>query len=116
RRPPPSFFPAAPANFAYTARLMRSQNRELDPLCRQGLQRLHVNGGFRQPHAFWRASKTMLKITNAPYHLRKFVAGAGQWQDHVFICLRYRRAMSGETLLALPVGFKDAFISFGNFF
>ncbi len=80
-------FPASPADLAHPSGLIRRQHREFDSVLGQGLKGLNIYCRLRQPHAFRQASKAVLKIMDAPLHLRMFVAGISQGQDHVVISL-----------------------------
>src|SRR5215472_12431802 len=54
----------------------------------------------------------MFKIANTPDDLGRFIAGAGQRQDHVVVSLRQRRSVPGKFLLALLVRSQDRLIGF----
>ena len=90
------------------------QHGELDVVLGQHFQRLHIDRGFRQPHAFGLAAEAVLEIANAPHHLRLLVAPVGQRHDHVVVHLRDGVAVSRETLLALLVGGQDRLVGVGR--
>src|SRR5215510_2704347 len=61
--------PASSADLANPRRLARCQHCELDSASGQDFESSKINGGLRQPHAFRRLSKPMLKIADPPQHL-----------------------------------------------
>src|SRR2546425_1088547 len=54
--------------------LMRREDREREAGLRQHLERLVVDGGFREPHPFGVAAEAQAKVFDAPAHLRGLVA------------------------------------------
>ena len=100
---------------AHPLGLSRRQNRELDVVLRQHLERFGVDRSFRQPHALRLASEARFKITNPPLYLRYFVAVIGQGQDHVVVTLRHRRSVTREASRADFVSFENRFVDLRSF-
>ena len=94
--------------------LVRSQNQEAHPRLGDHAQGLGVDGGLGQPQAFGRAAKAVLKISQAPPHLRPLVGQAGQREDGVVIGLRHAAAVPAMASHGLPVGVEDALVDPGK--
>ena len=77
------------------------------PLFRQHFQGFGINGCFWKPHALGLASEAAFKISDPPLHLRDLIAPVRQRKDHVVVSLRDGGAMSGESLPAVLVRFKN---------
>ncbi len=87
--------------------LVRSEERELDAVLRQQLERAGVRGGFGEPHALGRRAVVVLVVGNAPADLGDAVALAGQGQNDVVVDLRHGGAVTAEDLAAAPFAVED---------
>ena len=93
--------------------LVRLEDREGDSLLGQGLERVDVDGGLRQPHPLGPAAEAPLEVARAPAHLRPLVALVGERQDHVVVGLRERGAVAAEAVAADAVGVDDGGVDVG---
>ncbi len=66
-----------------------SQDGELDAVLRQDLQRLQVDGRFRQPHTLRPVPEKRCELLNPPADLGDLVFAGRQRQDGVMIALRH---------------------------
>ena len=81
------------ANLPHLFGLVGGKDSKLNVMLGQHLQHGRTHGGFAQPHAFGPAAKAMLKVFDAPDHLRLLVAHVGQGHDDVVVRLGNGRAV-----------------------
>ncbi len=94
--------------------LVRRQNRELDPVLSQQLQRFGVGCGFRQPHALGGLAVVAFVVGDAPANLRDAVAAARQRHNHVVVDLRHGRAVAAKTLAAAQLALQHHAVGAGR--
>ena len=83
--------------------LPRGDDREAHPFLCQHIERLIIERGLGQPHAFGIATEPTPEVGNPPADFGEFVAPARQREDRVVVRLRDGVAVS-ETRDALAVG------------
>src|SRR5262249_29488852 len=108
-------FPSSTFQLARPFRLVWRKNGIANSETSKDLERLQIDSVLRQPHAFGFASKTKLKVPNAPKQLRKFVATVRERQDHVVIRLRDRRPGCAVVTLTFLVRSKNSAVGLGLF-
>src|SRR2546427_8388215 len=98
------------ANKTHSLRAMRRKHGEANLLLCQDLKRFQIHSYLGQPHPLRIAPESVLKITNAPDDLRRFIPVIGERQDHVVVSLRHGGAMAAEAPAGFPVGCLNRFI------
>src|SRR5205823_2779318 len=108
--------PGTAADRTDAARLMRRQDRELDPLFGEDIECFAVDGRLRQPHPLRLAPETVLEIRNPPDHLSLLITPVGEGHDEVVVDLGDGGAVPGKAGPAVTVGAENGFVYIWLFF
>ena len=96
--------------------LVRGEERELDAVLGEELERFSVGRGFSEPHALRRSAVVIFVVGDAPANLGDAIAAVGEGQDHVVIDLRHGGTVSVIGLAAAALAIEDHAIGAGGVF
>ena len=107
-----AILPVRRADLADERGLIGREYRVQNAVLGQKFERLDIDRGLGQPHAFGLAPEAMDEVGDAPDDLGLFVARIRQRHDHVMVCLGDCVAMTSEVLTTFLVGVENAGIGF----
>jgi hypothetical protein len=90
---------------------VRCQHSEPHTPIREYLQRLEIDGSFREPDALRIPTVANLEIAQPPDNLRALIRSIRKRHDHVVVGLRERGAMATKSLLRLLICIDDGVVS-----